>query len=351
MVDIAGTVSKGWMADAIEVAFDRDYYFHPRQRQAIDSRCNAYLSEHLADLNLLFTESNLGQRRHYEPKQVLIGGIQPNMIIGMLLGADFVPNARMDADISPIPLAGIEPKELPPPELLLEHELIHLFEDQFHAIDADSSGDLIPIPPFFWDGSGRATIHGALTTAQKLFGDSIFLDLMTSPRRGAAILDWATDVSMALVDHFARTAGRDIAEVHVGECSACMVNAELFDRFVVPTLSRIGRELGPVRLHSCGTSDHLLKTCRRIENLGSLDVGGGTSVAAIRELLGRDLPIDIAPLVDDLLKPTLDSLLAWAENVLKHNADGPLTIGCHVETGYNLGHLRAMRERAGASSR
>ena len=40
--------------------------------------------------------------------------------------------------------------------------------------------DAWPVPPFFWDSSGRAAIHGPLTTAQKLFGESILVDLLTA---------------------------------------------------------------------------------------------------------------------------------------------------------------------------
>ena len=377
MIRIAGTVSKGWMAQAVDVAFDRDYYFDPIRRQAVDARCNAYLRDQLGELDLLFTESNLGRREHYDDRQALVGGIQPNMIFGLLVGAEFVPNDRMDADISPTPLAGVEPGDLPTAESLLEHPLVRRFDDQYRQLagggrEGDRSmfseeasyqarrqraekwtsplpprerlPDLVPVPPLFWDGSSRAAIHGTLTTAQKLFGQSILLDLIADPARAESILRWVDDVSIALVRHFANLGGRKIAEVHVGECSACMVRAETFERFLVPSLSRSGRELGSVRLHSCGASDHLLPGCRGIENLGSLDLGGETSVATARRLLGSEIPMDVAPLVEDLRAATPDALLAWARRVAAENGAGPLTVVYHLEQGYNLQHLRALHD-------
>ena len=40
MIAISGTLSKGWMAKALGVSFDRDYYFNPDRRYAIDCECN-----------------------------------------------------------------------------------------------------------------------------------------------------------------------------------------------------------------------------------------------------------------------------------------------------------------------
>jgi hypothetical protein len=130
-----------------------------------------------------------------------------------------------------------------------------------------------------------------------------------------------------------------------------MVSEEVFSQFVIPTISRTGRALGPVRLHSCGTSDHLLRCVSEIECLHSLDTGGGTSVAAVREVLGHDLRLEIAPLVDDLLSPTPKSLLAWADHVLGQNAGGPLVIVYHLERGYDLDHLRALQDHIGQHTR
>lgn len=347
VIPILGTVSKSWMAETLGVVFDRQYYFDPRHRHAIDLRCNAYLRENLADLNLLFSESNLGRLSFYHPRQVLVGGIQPNMILGMLVGAEFLPQAQMDADISPRPLAGCSAEDLPRCEALLAHAVVQQFEDQFRSIQNDSLGQLEPVPPFFWDASGRAAIHGPLTTAQKLVGESIFAELMTAPEHARSILNWVTEATIGLVRHFAGLAQREITEVHVGECSACMIGAELFSQFVRPAITAIGRALGPVRLHSCGTSDHLLGCFREIEGLHSLDTGGGTSVAGVREVLGDDVRLEIAPLVDDLLGPTHQPLLAWADRVMDQNAGGPLAIVYHLERGYDIRRLGTLQDHIG----
>jgi hypothetical protein len=344
MIGVAGTVSKAWMAEAIGVSFDRAYYFDPVRRHAVDARCHQHLDQTLGDLGLFFTESNLGQRSFWRPEQVLVGGIQPNMILGLLVGADFVPHESMDADVTPTPLKGTSIERLPPIERLLEHKIVRTFEHQLQAVAGQNQFE--PVPPFFWDGSGRAAIHGILTSAQKLFGESIFVDMATDREACRKLFDWIGDVTIGLVQHFANRARRQIDQVHVGECSGCMIGPELYADLVVPTLSRIGREVGPVRLHSCGTSDHLLEAVQGMENLTELDLGGGTSVRKVRELFGPHMPICIAPLVDDLRANGPEGLLAWAESVLRENGGGPLTFIYHLEPGFATDHLRRLHERA-----
>src|SRR4030042_1468946 len=100
MITISGTLSKGWMAKALGVRFNRDYYFDPDKRYAIDCECNEYAAAQFHGMRLFYSESNLGQIDYWDKNQIQIGGIQPNMILGMLLGADFAPHDGFDADIS-----------------------------------------------------------------------------------------------------------------------------------------------------------------------------------------------------------------------------------------------------------
>jgi len=55
------------MAKTLGIAFDRDYYFNPGKRLAVDRRCNEYAAEHFAGMRLFYSESNLGQIYHLEP--------------------------------------------------------------------------------------------------------------------------------------------------------------------------------------------------------------------------------------------------------------------------------------------
>ena len=97
MITLEGTLSKGYLSRTLGVAFDYDYYFNPEKRHEIDCRCNEYAAKQLPELNIFYSESNLGRSQYYSSNQVLVGGIQPNMLLGMLLDAEFIPHESMDA--------------------------------------------------------------------------------------------------------------------------------------------------------------------------------------------------------------------------------------------------------------
>jgi hypothetical protein len=343
-ISISGTLSKGWMANALGVTFDRGYYFDPNTRYAIDCRCNEYAAERFPGMRIFYSESNLGQIDYWDKGQIQIGGIQPNMILGLLLGAEFVPRNSGDANITPGCLAGRDPADLPEPESLLDHELIKLFDEQIRQVQEDSARRLRPIPPFFWDASGRATIHGVMTSAQKFLGETVFLDMMADSKRCLDVMNWIGDAFIILCRHFSQIADLPITGVHVGECSACMVSPQLVEEFVIPATSMIGAELGGIRLHSCGRSSNHLEAFSEIENLRSLDLGGDTSISKTRELFGKEMLISIAPLPRDMSAGTTDSILRWADRVVHENDGGRLEFVHHVEADYNIETIYALTD-------
>jgi hypothetical protein len=344
MIGISGTLSKGWMARELGVRFDRDYYFDPAKRHAVDCRCNEYAAEQFGAMRLFYSESNLGRIDYWDKSQVLIGGIQPNMILGMLLGADIVAGDDKDADITPHCLTGKDLGDLPVPESLLDHQLIKLFDGQIACVQNESGGQLRAIPPFFWDMSGRAAIHGVVTSAQKFMGEAVFMDMMTRPDTCLEIMHWIAEAYVVLCRHFSEAADLPICEVHVGECSSCMVGPELIERFVVPATSDIGRELGPIRLHSCGPSTNLMEAFSEIENLHSLDLGGETSIARARAIFGKEMLISVAPLPRDMSAESTDPILRWAARISEENDSGNLEYVYHIEPGYNLDTICALTE-------
>jgi hypothetical protein len=340
MIGLTGTLSKAWMHRALGVVFNRDYYFNPATRYTTDCRCNEYAARTFPDLPVFYSESNLGRIDHWNTKMVQIGGIQPNMILAMLLGADFVPADDRDADVTPGCLGNRTPRDLHAPKALLNHDLIKLFDEQ---IATERRGPHRPIPPFYWDWSGRGAIHGALTTAQKLCGEKIFLDMLTEPYECKRLLIWIAEAYIVLYQHFGELTSAPVADVHVGECSCCMISPALVEEFVVPVTSRISEALGPVRFHSCGTSTHLLQALTRIDRLDSLDVGSDTSIGKAREIFGPKMPITIAPAPQAMSAADTGPILDWAKQVLNENGGGPLRFVFHLEPDYNIETIYALK--------
>ncbi len=342
---IRGSVSKGWLHAEGGFVFEESYYFDPFARRKLDDEIEAFLIRRFRDLPVFNMESNLVQREYMPAKSLQVGGIQPNLILGAMLGAEFVFPKGNDGDIKGTPLSGIsDPQELPDPEKLMRHPLVERFEAQIEEL-RKRHPDCFIIPPFFWDSSGRATIHGFITTAFKFVGDGLFMYMFENPVLVKAINSWIFNMYCRLIDRFSQCASLPISGVHIGECSGSMISASDFGRFITPYVNSMGDKYRNIRFHSCGRSDHLIDEMRTFRNLRSLDTGSNTSVSLIRSRLGRNVLIELAPPVEFMLKGSDKNLIReWIAKVLEENDAGPLKIGYHLEPGYDLDTIFALHE-------
>ena len=107
MISIQTSVSKGWLHDEGGFRFDERYYFDPLYRWEQDRAIDRFLADRFPQHPFHNMESNLVQGEHFSPDQVLVGGIQPNLIVGACLGAEFVFPPDKDSDIAGRPLEGV----------------------------------------------------------------------------------------------------------------------------------------------------------------------------------------------------------------------------------------------------
>jgi hypothetical protein len=345
MITIEASVSKGWLYKNGGFVFDDEYYLDPIHRWEQDSIINRFVSEKFSHYAIYNMEANLLQAKYMRDNHVLVGAIQPNMILSTILGAQFSFFKDKDADVSGKPFEFIKRKdELPPVSAILLHPLVTNLENQIKHIN-DTRPDLKAIPPFFWDESGRATIHGIITTSLKLTGDNIMTMMMFDPELAHVIHQWIVDAYILLVGHFSSKGNLPVTSIHVGECAGTMLSSELYEGFVVPYISQFGDKVGSVRLHSCGFSDHLVKSFTHIRNLKIIDTGSGTSIAKIRELTGTDFVIHIAPPMEMMMGGVPKSeILGWLDATLSENQGGPLQIAYHIESEYEINNCLAMHD-------
>ncbi|TVQ38729.1 MAG: hypothetical protein EA384_08335 [Spirochaetaceae bacterium] len=334
-------MSKGWVHQKTGLAFGEGYYFDSLERRNRDLMIAAFLDEAFPRYRIHNLESNLVVLRHYDPSCLYVGGIQPNLIFGMLLGADFVPYTHQDADISEPPLANLSSiADLPDPHSFLEAPLIRRWLREIELLRKTESDAVIP--PFFWDTGGRATIHGCITTALKLFGQGILLAIYDNPQLLVSFYRWYADACVLLVRAFAHSAGITIRSLHVGECSGTMLGPRDYRQHLVAPTEALARRIAPLRLHHCGNCTHLLNEIARIGGLESLDTGSGTSVREIRNVFGPQFAIDLMPPVELLIEGAECRAVAdWVDAVLEENSGGPLGLNYHLEPGYDeYAHLQ-----------
>jgi hypothetical protein len=345
MITIEASVSKGWLHQNGGFNFDNRYYMDPVYRWEQDSIINKFVREKFPRYAIYNMEANLLQAKYVKDNHVLVGAIQPNMILATILGAEFSFFEDKDADVAGKPLEFIAKKEeLPSISSILEHPLVKDLERQIKNI-RETRPDLKVIPPFFWDESGRATIHGIITTSLKLTGDNIMITMMSDPDLAHAIHQWIVDAYIVLIKHFSGLGELPVTSVHVGECAGTMVSSDLYDEFIVPYISQLGEKLGDVRLHTCGMSDHIMQSIVKIRNLKIIDTGSDTSIKGIRDLKGKDFTIHIAPPMEYMMANSpQNQILDWLNKTLDENRGGPLQIAYHIEPDYELGNCLVIHD-------
>ena len=345
MISIEASVSKGWLHQTAGFIFNDKYYFDPIYRWEQDSLIHEFVRNRFPHYPIYNMEANLMQARYMRKNHVLVGAIQPNMMLAAILGAEFSIFEDKDSDVSGKPLESLSKKEdLPEISDILNHPLVLDLDAQIKQI-ADTHPDLKVIPPFFWDESGRATIHGIITTSLKLTGDNIMVTMLADPELAHSIHFWITEAYITLIRHYSTLANIPVTSVHIGECAGPMLSAELYNEFIVPYINKLGRELGPIRLHSCGCSDHITEAMSHIKNLQIIDTGSNSSLRLIRSLKGRDFMIHVAPPMECLMKNAPRSrILEWLDKTLEDNDNGPLQIAYHLEPDYDVDNCLAIHE-------
>lgn len=337
MIKIQASVSKGWLHSHGGFDFTGRYYLDPYFRMKQDEACHNFIKERFPEYPLYNMEDNLVQAEYVVPDMMLVGAIQPNMIIAAALGSEFIFAPDRDSDVRGFPLKDIKDlKDLPPVSGIRDLEFIRNLKNQFLEAREKYPWCRI-IPPFFWDTSGRATIHGIITTSMKFIGQDIFTMMMIYPDLVKGIHAWIADVYTGVIKLFSELGDLPVASVHVGECSGTMLDAASYLEFVTPYINRLGREFGAIRLHSCGNADHVMPSICAIDNLTVIDTGSDTSIARIRELRGRDFEINVFPHVDCLSERAKHKdIQDWLARTLKDNDGGNLKIEYHLESDYNL---------------
>ena len=345
-ISLLSSVSKGWLYEEGGLSFGQPYYMQPLYRQDQDIKIDQFLRERFPEYAFYNMESNLAQPDFWRADFVYVGGIQPNLILGVCLGAQMAWYEDKDIDfVEANPLGDVASiEELPDPTDVLAHPFVQHFERQILELQ-ETRPELTIIPPFFWDLSGRATIHGFITSSMKFYGERIFIKAFEDPDFVWGLHEWIADVSIVLMRHFSALANIPITSVHIGECAGTMISGRHYEQFVVPYLNKIAEAVGPIRLHSCGHSDHLLTAIAKINKLQVLDTGSNTSIAAVRDQLGHDLQIDLAPPLEVLRQGAGEEMmLEWLDRTLLENNDGPLKLGYHLEPGYSMQNCLALHD-------
>src|SRR5665647_2758630 len=107
MIKIEASVSKGWLHKYGGFVFTEQYYLDPFYRWEQDNKINIFVREKFPTYAIYNMEANLIQAKYVKDNQVLVGAIQPNMILATILGAQFSFFEDKDADVMGLSLIHI----------------------------------------------------------------------------------------------------------------------------------------------------------------------------------------------------------------------------------------------------
>ena len=340
-ISAAGSVSVAVLAGKGKFSFDERYFFDPDYRWQQDKKIVRWCEKNFSPYPVYHAEAHLA-RISFQPRPFRqVGGIQPNLILSAALGAQLVFPGNCDPDIDHAPLA-VYKDFLDVSNICWEvQEPVKTFLGQIDELKRRFRNQPVDIfPPFFWDRSGRAAVHGPLTTAVKLIGEEFFTLPYSRFDQARRFINWITESYLNLINLFSNRVGIRLNEIHVGECTGTLFPAEIWERLAVPAMNKMASAAGALRLHSCGHSDHLLGAMKQVKNVRCLNFGSNTSIKKTRQVFGKKIKIDIIPDMQLLQYGSPAEMENWVRKCLIENEGGPLEIQFHLDAGMPFENTR-----------
>jgi hypothetical protein len=169
---------------------------------------------------------------------------------------------------------------------------------------------------------------GPFDTVNYLLGTTVLMEwVYTEPSTVHGLLDQVTNVIIAMMGALQKAAG---GTLH-GDALACMQNAfclcsecrslvskEIYEEFEAPYLKRIGQQLGPYGIHSCGSWERTVPSALQDPNLRAMN--GQVRENDLAELCVQargDVMLSIAPSENLPERYTWPNTRSFLEYVLK----------------------------------
>jgi hypothetical protein len=297
------------------LTYGEAYYFDPAYRAAVERAEGRFLFEVLG-------RYGVGSR---EPQPSASVFIQPVDLIMRTQGAEWRFPSDATVESWGTPWAGLAPAEIAAidPRTAAQHPVMDAILDQYRILER-LYGERADI---FGTKSGTMGIHTPYTTAHQLYGEELFVTMLTEPQTACAVFAKVWDIYRAVFARITGATGARLTRVHMGDCSAALLSAETYRRVVLPTNQAIARQFEGAGYHSCGRSSHLLADFSTVPGLDAIQLGPGTDLAeGARRLPG----IHLQPLIDPLLMRdgTPDTVAASVRGILRDAARAPAVTLC-----------------------
>ncbi len=256
----------------------------------------------------------------------------------------FPEDATLESIGAPWAKLSIEEIAAIDPRSASEHPVMDRLLDQYRDIERHY-GDAADI---FMVKSGMMNIHAPYTTAHQLYGEEIFVLLMTEPKAAYVIFDKVWALYQAIYARVLAETGTVLDRMYLGDCSASLLSEAVYREHVLPVNQRLAALKPTSGYHSCGSSSHLLAAFSTLPGLRHIQLGAGTDLA----LASRLMPgVVMEPLIDPVLmrEGTPDDITQLITGILDDTATAPAINLCawSFDRDTPLENVRAMYAAVG----
>ena len=314
------------------VAFDARYYSDDEHRRQMDTRINGALRAWAAE----HWPSQAGAWAADPPYAIGVGAAY--VIVAALFGAGIRYYDNFHPDASSEPLAALtDPGQVRVPDPASTWPLSEYIE-RYEKLAARYGKEKVTLPGFEFGSVMDPSLHGLvmhspLTTAYKLRGSQLFIDMAERPDIARRLFDAVRDAYYRVCDLMIELLGLRTDVIFFGACASSWVSPELWKAWELPAISEIAnRYRAGIVLHSCGRSTHVLEAFAGLPRLIELHLGDRTDLAAARRLFPRQgfyIVPDSVAWARDPPEKTIGSLRAMTAAA----SSGPLAFQFVLEAG------------------
>ena len=313
------------------VKFDARYFNDPEHRHEQDILINRKLYEYFSRHWPEFAPWYAGEPGY------TVGVGAAFVIVAALFGSQIRYYDDFHPDCTPDPLAWvIDPDQLQIPDIANTWPMSQYLE-QYAALTAKYGRDRVS--PIGFGGGGvlfplqGLGIHSPLTTAYKLRGQQLFLDIADRPELARRLFSVVRDTYYRLCDLMIDIAGLKTDVIFFSACFSSMVSERIWREWEMPAIAEIAAHYNAkILLHSCGRSTHLLKAMSELPGLLEAHLGDETDLAEARRLM-PDVGFYIVPDSVTWARNSPEQTRRAVEAMMAAAASGPLAFQFVMERG------------------
>jgi hypothetical protein len=342
-VSISPYLCLEFIYEQTQVRFDERYFNDPEYRHQQDILINRKLYDYF---------------RRYWPEYAsgyaaepgyLVGVGQAFVILAALFGSQIAYYDNFHPDCTPNPLAWVtDADQLRVPDVATTWPMSQ-YLDQYAGLVKKHGRDRVSIPGFESQAIHRPalrglTMHSPLTTAYKLRGDRLFLDMVDQPQLVQRLLAVIRDTYCQICDLLIESAGHKTDVIFFGACFSSLVSERVWRQWEMPAILEIAKRYkSKILLHSCGRSTHILKSLSELPFLLEAHLGDVTDLAEARRLMPK-IGFFIVPDSVSWARNPPEQTCRSVEAMMAAAASGPLAFQFVMEAGLQPETVRAVVE-------